>query len=197
MQQEFAVLSAIHRTVYLAVGGHNISRSMTTVAASSDLVRELADAWNARRLDDFMQLLTEDVEWYDPAMPEPPARGQAAVRAFAEAIIEAFPDFRYEVQPPVCYASDGSRCAVVWRISASHTAKFRPFGYAPTGRTANIEGVDVLDIRDDRVARIMTAFDALHALEQLMGMKLRPAPGTWRHRFAVGVQSVLALVRKK
>jgi steroid delta-isomerase-like uncharacterized protein len=160
-------------------------------------VHELADAWNARRLDDFMQLLTEDVEWYDPAMPEPPVRGRAAVREFAEAILEAFPDFRYEVQPPICYASDGSRCAVVWRISASHTARFRPLGYAPTGRVANIEGVDVLDIRNGRVVRITTAFDLLHAMEQLLGMKLRPAPGTWRGRFAVGIQRMLARVRKK
>jgi hypothetical protein len=47
-------------------------------AASTDLVRRLADAWNARNLDDFIGLLAPDVEWYDPAMPEPPVRGRVS-----------------------------------------------------------------------------------------------------------------------
>ena len=164
---------------------------------SADVVQRLVDAWNARNLDDFTGLLAHNVEWYDPAMPEPPVRGRAAVRAFAEAVLRAFPDFTYEVQPPICSSLDGSRCAVVWHISASHVNALQPPGYAPTGRRASIEGVDVLDIRDGQVARILTAFDMLSAAEQLLGMKLRPVPGTWRGRFAVIVQRMLARVRKK
>jgi len=164
---------------------------------SADLAQSLVDAWNARNLDDFIGLLAHDIEWYDPAMPEPPARGRAAVRAFAEDVLRAFPDFTYEIQAPICSAPDGSRCAIVWRISASHLHAFGPLGYAPTGRRGNIEGVDVLDIRDGQVARILTAFDVLSAAEQLLGMKLRPSPGTWRGRFAVAVQRMLALVRQK
>jgi len=164
---------------------------------SADMVQRFVDAWNARNLDDFTGHLAHDIEWYDPAMPEPPVRGRAAVRAFAEAILRAFPDFTYEVQPPICSSLDGSRCAVVWRISASHVHELRPVGYAPTGRRATIEGVDVLDIRDGQVTRILTAFDILSAAEQLLGMKLRPVPGTRRGRFAVTVQRLLARARKK
>ena len=164
---------------------------------SADVAQRLVDAWNARNLDDFIGLLAHDVEWYDPAMPEPPARGRAAVRTFAEGVLRAFPDFRYEVQPPICSAPDGSRCAIVWRISASHLHPLEPLGYAPTGRRANIEGVDVLDIRDGQVARILTAFDVLSAVEQLLGMKLRPSPGTWRGMFAITVQRMLARIRRK
>jgi steroid delta-isomerase-like uncharacterized protein len=170
------------------------SMSCTT---SADVAQRLVDAWNARNLDEFIGLLAHDIEWYDPAMPEPPARGRAAVRAFAEAVLQAFPDFTYEVQPPICSAPDGSRCAVVWRISASHLHALQPLGYAPTGRRASVEGVDVLDIRDGQVTRILTAFDVLSAAEQLLGMKLRPVPGTWRGRFAVTVQRMLAHVRQK
>ena len=164
---------------------------------AEELARRLVDAWNARRLDDFIGLLAPDVEWYDPAMPEPPARGQAAVRAFAEDILRAFPDFTYEIQPPICGASDGSRCAIVWRITASHLHPFGPLGYAPTGRRANIEGVDVIDIRDGLVTRILTSFDILAAAEQLLGMRLRPSPGTWRGKLAVAFQRVLACARRK
>ncbi len=166
-------------------------------ATSAEVAQRLVDAWNARNLDVFIELLAHDIEWYDPAMPEPPARGQAAVRAFAEDILRAFPDFRYEIQPPICSAPDGSRCAIVWRISASHLHAFGPLGYAPTGRQGNIEGVDVIDIRDGQVTRILTAFDVLSAAEQLLGMKLRPAPGTWRGRLTVAVQRMLARGRRK
>ena len=164
---------------------------------SVDLAQRLVDAWNARNLDDFIGLLADDIEWYDPAMPDPPARGRAAVRTFAEGVLRAFPDFAYEVQPPICSSPDGSRCAIVWRISGSHLHALQPLGYAPTGRRANIEGVDVLDIRDGQVARILTAFDVLSAAEQLLGMRLRPSPGTWRGRIAVTVQRMLARVRRK
>ncbi len=158
----------------------------------AEMVTRLLDAWNARDLDKFTGLLSEDIEWYDPAMPQPPARGRVAVRDFAEAILEAFPDFRYEVDGPICTAADESRCAIVWRISATHRHPLRPMGYAPTGRRATFEGVDVLDIRDGKIIRIRTSFDPIFAAEQLLGMRLRPVPGTWRAAVAVMIQRVLA-----
>ena len=179
----------------MAVGGR-LDADMSNPAAI-DLAQRLLGAWNARNLDEFEALLADDVEWYDPAMPDPPARGRAAVRAFAEAILQAFPDFRYQVQPPICAAADGSRCAIVWRISASHLGRLEPLGYAPTGRQASIEGVDVLDISDGRITRILTAFDPLPAAEQLLGMQLRPIPGAWRAKVAVMVQRVLARVARR
>ena len=167
-------------------------------AAAEEVARSLLTAWNARDLEAFLALLAEDVEWYDPAMPEPPARGRPAVREFAEAVLKAFPDFEYEVQGPLCTAADGSRCAIVWRISATHLHPLRPLGYAPTRRQANIEGVDVLDIRGGKITRILTAFDPLSAAEQLLGLRLRPVPGTWRAKGAVAVQRALAyLARRK
>ncbi|RJQ56689.1 MAG: DUF4440 domain-containing protein [Actinobacteria bacterium] len=166
-------------------------------AAAEDIARSLLAAWNARDLEAFVALLAEDVEWYDPAMPQPPARGRPAVRAFAEAVLEAFPDFEYEVQEPLCSADDGSRCAIVWRISATHLHPLRPLGYAPTRRKADFDGVDVLDIREGKVTRILTAFDLLPAAEQLLGLRLRPVPGTWRAKGAVAVQRAVAYFARR
>ncbi len=166
-------------------------------AAAEDIAQRVLAAWNARDFETFLGLLAEDVEWYDPAMPEPPARGRAAVRAFAEAVLRAFPDFEYEIRGPLCSAADGSRCAIVWRISATHLHPLLPLGYAPTRRKASFDGVDVLDIREGKVTRIMTAFDILPAAEQLLGMRLRPMPGTWRARGVVAVQRVLAYFARR
>ena len=71
------------------------------IAEAERVVQRLVASWDARDLEALVACLSDDVEWYDPAMPDPPARGRAAVRAFAEAVIRAFPDFRYEVLPPM------------------------------------------------------------------------------------------------
>lgn len=165
--------------------------------AAEDVAESLLAAWNARDIEAFVALLAEDVQWYDPAMPEPPARGRPAVRAFVEAVLHAFPDFTYEIQGPLCSAADGSRCAIVWRISATHLHPLLPLGYAPTRRKATFDGVDILDVRDGKVARILTAFDLLPAAEQLLGLRLRPVPGTWRAKGAVAVQRVVAYLARR
>ena len=168
------------------------------VARAETVVQRLLASWEARDLEALVNCLSDDVEWYDPAMPDPPARGRAAVRAWAEAVIRAFPDFRYEVLPPICWAADGSRCALKWRISGSHLASLEPPGYAPTGRHAEFEGVDLLEFEGEYIRRILTAFDPLPAAEQLLGLRLRPTPGTWRAFLAVGVQRIAAwLARRK
>ena len=173
----------------------DIEVGSTTNAA--DISQSLLDAWNSRDLDGFVQLLSEDVQWYDPAMPQPPIHGRAAVMEFAEAVFEAFPDFRYEVNPPICVSSDGSRCAIVWRISATHMKPLRPLGFAPTGRRATFDGVDVVDVLAGKVVRIQTAFDAISAAEQLLGVSLRPRPGTWHARIAVAVQRIAAWISRR
>src|SRR5206468_2416571 len=114
-----------------------------------------------------------------------------------ETVLEAFPDFRYEVDAPICTAPDGSRVVIVWRISATHQKPLRPMGYAPTGRRASFEGVDVLDIRDGEITRILTAFDPVFVAEQLLGMRLRPVAGTLRGALAVGAQHVLAWIARR
>jgi hypothetical protein len=167
-------------------------------AGAEHVVQELVALWEARDLDALVQCLSDDVEWYDPAMADPPARGRAEVRAFCEALIRAFPDFKYEILPPICVARDGSRCAVKWRITGSHLASLEPPGYAPTGRRAEFEGVDLIDLEGDLVKRILTVFDPLSPAVQLLGLRLRPTPGTWRGILAVRVQRVAAwLARRK
>jgi hypothetical protein len=161
-------------------------------ARSEELVQRLLVSWGRRDLDGFVECLAEDVEWYDPAMPDPPARGRGAVKEFAGAVLSAFPDFTYEVLPPMCFAEEGTRCAIKWRSSGTHVRRLEPLGYAPTGRRVEIEGVDLLDFEGELVKRILTAFDPLPAAEQLLGIRLRPRPGTWRARLAVRVQRTLA-----
>lgn len=156
------------------------------------LTRRLLDAWNARDMPRYLGMLTDDVEWYDPAMPQPPARGRAAVLAFSESVLRAFPDFTYKMLGPMCVSADGSRCAVHWRITATHSAPLSPPGFAPTGRTMRQEGIDWIEVRGGQVARILTCFDVIAAAEQVTGVSLRAAPGSLRERVMVFGQRLVA-----
>jgi steroid delta-isomerase-like uncharacterized protein len=159
---------------------------------ASVIVDAVLDAWNARDLDRFTALLTEDVYWHDLGMPHPPAVGRDAVRRFSETVLRAFPDFRYEIRHPICVAQDGSRCVVPWTIVATNSGPLDPPGMAPTGRKVRFSGFDYMEFRDGLVARIETRFDPAEAIEQLLGLRLRPPPGSLRERCLVWVQRGLA-----
>jgi len=152
----------------------------------------LIDAWNARELARFLDLLAEDVTWYDPAMPAPPARGRKAVTEFAEAVLRAFPDFRYELRAPLYVAPGGASCVVPWRITATHTATLTPPGYAPTHRRVVLDGLDQLDVQDGKVVHILTCFDVVAAAEQLLDVTLRPREHSVRQRVVMILQRLLA-----
>ncbi len=160
-------------------------------------VQALLAAWNERDIPRLVSMLTDDVEWYDLGMFHPPARGREAVSAWAHSVLAAFPDFKYEIEPPVCVAPDGSRCVVCWRITATHTGVLSPPGFAPTGRRASFSGVDVLEFRGGAVSHILTLFDLLAAAEQLSGITLRPPERTARERLAVWLQRTVAFFARR
>ena len=152
---------------------------------------EIADAWNRRDLPRFLEHMTDDVEWDDPAMFTP-AKGRAGVAQFAHSVLRAFPDFEYTIRHPICVAPDGSRCAVPWRITGTHLRTLEPPGYGATHRSALFEGVDLLEFRGSLVCRIETLFDVLRPAEQLLSIRLRPKLGSVQQKLAVSIQRARA-----
>jgi predicted ester cyclase len=159
---------------------------------AADTVAALLAAWNARDLVRFTSFLTEDVYWHDLGMLHPPVVGREAVRAFSDTVLRAFPDFHFELRRPICLATDGSCCVVPWTISATNSGPYDPPGLAPTGRRLRFDGMDFIELRDGLVARIETRFDLIDVIEQMLGMSLRPAAGSWRERALVAVQRLVA-----
>ena len=155
-------------------------------------VHALLEAWNARDLDAFVALMTDDVYWHDLGMPHPPARGRSAVRAFAESALQAFPDCHYVIRAPICVAADNGSCLVPFTMSATHTAVLHPPGFAPVNRSVRFDGLDYITFRGDLVARIETRFDPVEPIEQLTGIPLRPPSGSWREHCLVALQRTLA-----
>jgi len=165
---------------------------MNSRAQAYEIVDALLRAWNARDLDGFAAMLTEDVYWHDLGMLHPPAIGRDAVRGFIEVMLRAFPDFRCDIRHPICVADDGGRCVLPWTISATNTGPYDPTGLAPTGRRLRFDGLDYIQFRDGLVARIETRFDLVEVIEQLLDVRMRPAAGSWKERSLVRVQRVMA-----
>lgn len=165
---------------------------MTSLDASAR-VHALLDAWNVRDLDAFTALLTPDVYWHDLGMPSPPAVGRDAVRSFSESVLRAFPDFRYELRAPICFAEDGQSCVVPWTISATNLGPLDPPGFAPVCGTVRFDGLDYLEFRDGLVSRIETRFDPADPIEQLFGVRVRPVRGSVMERCLVWVQRAYAI----
>lgn len=160
-------------------------------------VRALLEAWNARDLDAFMGFLAPDVSWHDLAMPAPPATGTDAVRRFAESVLRAFPDFRYEIRAPICVSDDGNSCLVPWTITATHLGMFDPPGFAPTGRQLTVHGLDYIQFRDGLVVHMESRFDPAEAMEQLTGLRIRPPAGSLRERLVVRLQRIVAAIARR
>jgi hydroxyacylglutathione hydrolase len=71
------------------------------------------------------------------------------VREFIGGMLAAIPDLRFEV---VQTTTEGERCSVQWRLTGTFAGE--PFlGYVATGARLELEGCDVLTVRDGLIIR--------------------------------------------
>jgi steroid delta-isomerase-like uncharacterized protein len=158
---------------------------------SSDLrtfVDRYLAAWNTCDADAMAQLITDDIVWEDPALPEP-ARGVAAVQEFMRVSCRAFPDLRFSEPDPFVLASTGDVILWAWTMEGTHRGELDPPGFAPTGRRMRVDGVDQWTMRDGRIARYRAFYD-LNDLARQLGIV--PAAGSRGERAMVGVQRLQA-----
>jgi ketosteroid isomerase-like protein len=120
-------------------------------------IRELAiqygQAWAARDLDAVMALHTEDTIFQNHTDTGAPAAGAAAVRAAFSAVLAQIPNLRFERTRVYL----GEAHYVVEYIM-SGTADGQPFA---------CDGVDIIAVRDGRVARKDSYADYIAAERQV------------------------------
>jgi steroid delta-isomerase-like uncharacterized protein len=168
----------------------------TTEAASLDLAQFCARylaAWNGHDVAAIADLVTDDIVWQDPALPAT-ARGVPAVQEFMRAAWVTFPDLRFdETDDPHC-TFDGERVAWRWRMRGTMTGPIEPPGFAPTGRTMEVEGVDVWRMRDGRIARYRAYYD-LDDLARQLG--IAPARGSAGEKAVAALQRLQARIMRR
>ncbi|HTZ86849.1 MAG TPA: ester cyclase [Solirubrobacteraceae bacterium] len=147
-----------------------------------------AAAWNECDTHAMAELVTEDVVWADPALPQP-ARGVGEVQEFMRTSFRAFPDLRFgEPDPPVLAVNED---VVLWRwhMEGTHRGAIDPPGFAPTGKRMRVEGVDQWTFRDGRIALYAAYYD-MNDLARQLGIV--PPPGSGAERGMVALQRLQA-----
>src|SRR4051794_32898610 len=145
-------------------------------------------AWNGRDASAMAPLLTDDIVWHDPALPEP-ARGVAAVQEFMCSGWRTFEDLRFSEPDPPFLLSGGDDVAWSWRMQGTMTGPLDPPGFAPTGKAMDVTGVDLWRMREGRIAHFQAFYDMNSVALQL---GLVPAPGSGAERMAVRLQRLQA-----
>jgi steroid delta-isomerase-like uncharacterized protein len=119
-------------------------------------------AWNAHDPGAVAAVFADDAEILD-VMAGQVARGRAAIRDNAAAILAAFPDFRLERRMLLI---DGNTNADQWTMSGTHRGEY--LGSAPTGRWVEVRGSTFSEFGDDGlVARDTNYIDVPSLLAQL------------------------------
>jgi len=150
----------------------------TTTAANtldSEWVDEFGDryfaAWNSRQPERLLELMSEDVVYEDESWYEP-MHGHEAVRGFLEWLWRAFPDMEFEYEKPLI-AADRPTAAWVCDGWATNTGSFDPPGKPPTNARCQWRGVDIIDFRDGKIARLRIRYDTAKNMVKL-GFLQRP-----------------------
>jgi len=173
---------------------------MAVSTSASDLGLDLSrfvaryrGAWNDCDIEAMAQLITEDIVWADPALPEP-AHGVPAVQEFMRTSFRAFPDVRFGEPDPPALAVTGDVVLWAWYMEGTHHGAIDPPGFAPTGRTMRVEGVDQWTLRDGRIARYRAFYDMNDVARQL---GIAPAPGSRAERGMVALQRLQARLARR
>jgi steroid delta-isomerase-like uncharacterized protein len=145
-------------------------------------------AWNSRVPEQVTSLCSEDVVWDDP-LTERPERGRQAVADYLRSVWHAFPDLEFSWPEGPYAAFDGIKLALHWHVSGTLLGPLEPPGFAPTGKRAELDGVDLLELRDGLVCAYNGFFDVRGVAQQI---GVLPARGSRGERMAVRLQRLQA-----
>jgi glyoxylase-like metal-dependent hydrolase (beta-lactamase superfamily II)/ketosteroid isomerase-like protein len=99
------------------------------------------------------------------------------VRGFLGELIDAVPDLSMEV---VSTTSEGERCGVHWRLRGTFAGPGHFGGVAPTGSAIDIEGFDLVTVRDGLIQHNDAFTDSMTFARQVGMMPAQGSPGEQR-----------------
>jgi steroid delta-isomerase-like uncharacterized protein len=129
-----------------------------------DLVRRyIQRVWNEGDATALDELATHDFRYH---LGGQAPRDAAGMRQFLEGVRTAFPDWRVEIDDLV---ADETSAAARWHGRVTHRGVFQ--GLPPTGRTANVSGINVYRLVGGKIAAEWEQMDSLGLLQQLGVLK--------------------------
>ena len=171
--------------------------AVSTSPMTDEQLRAFADrytaAWNGCDTAAMAELLTDDIVWEDPALPEP-AHGIPAVQDFMRLSFRAFPDLRFGEPDPPEMAVAGDLVLWGWYMEGTNRGAIDPPGFAATNRTMRVDGIDRWTMREGRIARYRAFYDMNDLVRQL---GIVPLPGSRGERGMVALQRLQARLSRR
>lgn len=125
-----------------------------------NIIKEYVElVWNRCDLDSLNRLTTADFKYH---LGQQPPRDRDGLHAFLESTHEAFPDWRVQILEII---AEDQTVAIRWKGKVTHQGQFH--GIAPTGRTIQVNGINVYRIEGDLIAEEWEQTDSLGMLRQI------------------------------
>jgi steroid delta-isomerase-like uncharacterized protein len=99
------------------------------------------------------------------------------VRSFIGGLLEAMPDLRFEV---LSTTTEDERCAVQWRLTGTFAGPGEFAGVAPMGRSIDLEGLDLITVRDGLIQSNDAFSDSMTFARQVGMMPPQGSPAELR-----------------
>jgi steroid delta-isomerase-like uncharacterized protein len=147
------------------------------MAETERVAREYFEALGRGERDAQQRYYAEDVAADIHGVTGPVGRDEM-IAFFAE-LFDAFPDWRFDVLEII---TQDDRAAVNWRARATFAGPGRFMGFEPTGARIDVTGVDLVRVRDGRIAAIDAYLDGADLARQLGA--LPPQGSTAEQRMA-------------
>ena len=124
-------------------------------------MRKAYELISAGDIDGFGDLLRDDMVEHEetPGFPQT----KDGVKAFFNAYIAAFPDLRMHVEDVI---ASGDKVVARFRATGTNTGDF--MGMPATGKSVDVQGIDIIRFGDDgKAAEHWGVFDAMAMMQQL------------------------------
>lgn len=122
-----------------------------------ELAEEFLDAWNTQEVDRVLSCYTDDLDYRDPNT-RGSVRGAASMRRYLTALFGRW-SMTWSLREAHLFEG-GEGCAVLWRATLSRPG---------SEQTVEIDGMDLVVVRDDLIARNEVCFDRARLAPLLAG----------------------------
>ncbi len=99
--------------------------------------------------------------------------GLEEMQAFFAELYDAFPDYRMELLDVV---EDGDQAVVRWQARATFSGPGSFMGLRPTGRAVELDGMDMIWVKDGKIERVEAYTDGMSLARQLGALPPKDSP---------------------
>ncbi|MDQ3930244.1 MAG: ester cyclase [Chloroflexota bacterium] len=137
------------------------------------LIQKIYDTFNTDDLDKLDDLFHAEYLDYSAGVPVPTPFDLQTLKGILQMYTAAFPDGRWSISDVIIEGSgDGLKGA--WRDHFTGTHQGELMGIPATGRTVDVYGISIGEIRDGKAYRHWSVLDNLGMMQQL---GVIPTPG--------------------